>query len=70
MLRLARWIPEADFDSWFTTLHSQLLAEVDYPREQRMAQAMAEGLSYMRRYNSPGDHTRAAVLAGACLQTS
>ena len=33
-----------DFDSWLTTLHSQLLAEVDYPREQRMAQAMAEGL--------------------------
>ena len=46
MLRLARWIPGSrDFDSWLTTLHTQLLAEVDYPREQRMAQAMADGLS-------------------------
>ena len=46
MLRLARWIPGSrDFDSWLTTLHKQLLAEVDYPRELRMAQVMAEGLA-------------------------
>lgn len=46
MLRLARWIPGSrDFDSWLATLHMQLLAEVDYPRELRMAQVMAEGLA-------------------------
>jgi predicted unusual protein kinase regulating ubiquinone biosynthesis (AarF/ABC1/UbiB family) len=46
MLRLARWIPGSrDFDSWLATLHAQLLAEVDYPRELRMAQVMAEGLA-------------------------
>ena len=46
MLRLARWIPGSrDFDSWLATLHTQLLAEVDYPRELRMAQLMAEGLA-------------------------
>ena len=46
MLRLARWIPGSqDFDSWLATLHTQLLAEVDYPREHRMAQAMSDGLS-------------------------
>ena len=46
MLRLARWIPGSrDFDSWLSTLHKQLLAEVDYPREQRMAQTMATALA-------------------------
>jgi predicted unusual protein kinase regulating ubiquinone biosynthesis (AarF/ABC1/UbiB family) len=46
MLRLARWIPGSrDFDSWLATLHTQLLAEVDYTRELRMAQVMAEGLA-------------------------
>ena len=46
MLRLARWIPGSrDFDSWLTTLHGQLLAETDYPREQRMAQTMRDALS-------------------------
>ena len=46
MLRLARWIPGSrDFDSWLATLHTQLLTEVDYPRELRMAQVMAEGLA-------------------------
>ena len=46
MLRLARWIPGSrDFDSWLATLHTQLLAEADYPRELRMAQVMAEGLA-------------------------
>ena len=46
MLRLASWIPRSrDFDSWLATLHNQLLAEVDYPREQRVARMMAEGLS-------------------------
>lgn len=46
MLRLARWVPGSrDFDSWLTTLHAQLLAEVDYPRELRIAQMMAEGLA-------------------------
>ncbi len=46
MLRLARWIPGSqDFDSWLATLHTQLLAEVDYPREHRMAKAMSDGLS-------------------------
>ena len=46
MLRLARWIPGSrDFDSWLSTLHKQLLAEVDYPREQQMAQAMADALA-------------------------
>lgn len=46
MLRLARWIPGSqDFDSWLNTLHTQLLAEVDYPREQRMAQTMRDALS-------------------------
>ena len=46
MLRLARWIPGSkDFDSWLATLHTQLLAEVDYPRELRMAQVVAEGLA-------------------------
>ena len=45
MLRLARWIPASrDFDSWLTTLHGQLLAEVDYPREQAVAAAMADAL--------------------------
>ena len=45
MLRLARWIPVSrDFDSWLTTLHGQLLAEVDYPREQAVAAAMADAL--------------------------
>ena len=46
MLRLARWIPGSrDFDSWLATLHAQLFAEVDYPRELQMAQVMAEGLA-------------------------
>ena len=46
MLRLARWIPGSrDFDSWLATLHAQLLAEVDYPRELLMAKAMAKGLA-------------------------
>lgn len=46
MLRLARWIPGSrDFDSWLSTLHKQLLAEVDYTREQRMAQTMADALA-------------------------
>jgi predicted unusual protein kinase regulating ubiquinone biosynthesis (AarF/ABC1/UbiB family) len=46
MLRLARWIPGSrDFDSWLSTLHKQLLAEVDYPREQRMARTMADALA-------------------------
>jgi len=46
MLRLARWIPRSqDFDSWLSTLHKQLLAEVDYPREQRMAQTMSDALA-------------------------
>ena len=46
MLRLAKWVPgNRDFDSWLATLHTQLLAEVDYPREHRVAKAMAEGLS-------------------------
>ena len=46
MLRLAKWIPRSrDFDSWLTTLHTQLLAEVDYPREHKVARAMADGLS-------------------------
>lgn len=46
MLRLARWIPGSqDFDGWLNTLHTQLLAEVDYPREQRMAQTMQDALS-------------------------
>ena len=46
MLRLAKWVPGSrDFDSWLATLHTQLLAEVDYPREHRVAKAMAEGLS-------------------------
>ena len=46
MFRLAKWIPGSqDFDSWLTTLHRQLLAEIDYPREQRMAQTMAAALS-------------------------
>ena len=36
---------QQDFDSWLATLHTQLLAEVDYPRELRMAQVMAEGLA-------------------------
>ncbi|MED5315261.1 MAG: AarF/UbiB family protein [Pseudomonadota bacterium] len=46
MLRLARWIPGSpDFDTWLATLHAQLLAEVDYPRELRMAQMMADGLA-------------------------
>ena len=45
MLRLARWIPASrDFDSWLTTLHEQLHAEIDYPREQAMARALARGL--------------------------
>ena len=46
MLRLAKWIPGSrDFDSWLATLHTQLLAEVDYRREHRVAKAMADGLS-------------------------
>ena len=50
MLRLARWIPGSrDFDSWLSTLHKQLLAEVDYPREQRMAQTMADALAKHRQ---------------------
>jgi len=45
MLRLARWVPASrDFDSWLNTLHGQLLAEVDYPREQAVAEAMADAL--------------------------
>ena len=47
MLRLARWIPASrDFDSWLTTLHEQLHAEMDYPREQVMAQAFASALEH------------------------
>lgn len=54
MLRLARWIPGSrDFDSWLATLHTQLLAEVDYPRELRMAQMMAEGLAQHEALQSP-----------------
>ncbi|MEK9534762.1 MAG: AarF/UbiB family protein, partial [Halieaceae bacterium] len=53
MLRLARWIPGSrDFDSWLATLHAQLLAEVDYPRELRMAQVMAEGLAQHKALQS------------------
>jgi predicted unusual protein kinase regulating ubiquinone biosynthesis (AarF/ABC1/UbiB family) len=47
MLRLARWIPASrDFDSWLATLHEQLHAEMDYPREQVMAQAFASALEH------------------------
>ena len=47
MLRLARWIPASrDFDSWLTTLHEQLHAEIDYPREQAMALAFASALDH------------------------
>ena len=47
MLRLARWIPASrDFDSWLTTLHEQLHAEMDYPREQAMARAFASALDH------------------------
>ena len=53
MLRLARWIPGSrDFDSWLATLHAQLLAEVDYPRELQMAQVMAEGLAQHKALQS------------------
>jgi len=45
LLRLARWIPAGrDFDSWLATLHAQLLAEIDYPRELAVAGQMAERL--------------------------
>ena len=47
MLRLARWIPASrDFDSWLSTLHEQLHAEMDYPREQAMARAFASALDH------------------------
>ena len=47
MLRLARWIPVSrDFDSWLTTLHEQLHAEIDYPREQAMARTFASALEH------------------------
>ena len=53
MLRLAKWIPGSrDFDSWLATLHAQLLAEVDYPRELQMAQVMAEGLAQHKALQS------------------
>ena len=43
MLRLARWIPVShDFDRWLSTVHEQLLAEVDYPRERNMALTFEE----------------------------
>jgi len=46
MLRLARWIPASrEFDSWLGTLHEQLRAEIDYPRELAMATRMAEQLA-------------------------
>ena len=46
MLRLARWIPAGrDFDSWLNTLHQQLRAEIDYPRERAVARQMAAGLT-------------------------
>ena len=47
MLRLARWIPASrDFDSWLATLHEQLHAEMDYPREQAIAQTFASALEH------------------------
>jgi predicted unusual protein kinase regulating ubiquinone biosynthesis (AarF/ABC1/UbiB family) len=47
MLRLARWIPVSrDFDSWLATLHEQLHAEMDYPREQAMARTFASALEH------------------------
>jgi predicted unusual protein kinase regulating ubiquinone biosynthesis (AarF/ABC1/UbiB family) len=47
MLRLARWIPASrDFDSWLATLHEQLHAEMDYPREQAMARTFASALEH------------------------
>ena len=46
MLRLAKWIPAGrDFDSWLNTLHQQLRAEIDYPRELAVARQMAAGLT-------------------------
>ena len=46
MLRLARWIPAGrDFDSWLSTLHNQLKAEIDYPRERVIAREMALALA-------------------------
>ena len=65
MLRLARWIPASrDFDSWLTTLHEQLHAEMDYPREQAMAQTFASALDTSRSSDrDPSSAESAAVLA-------
>lgn len=46
MLRLARWLPAGrDFDSWLGEMRAQLHDEVDYPREQAMAKAVATACS-------------------------
>lgn len=46
MLRLARWLPVSrDFDGWLSLMREQLKAEVDYPRERRMAERMATALN-------------------------
>ena len=52
MLRLAKWIPAGrDFDSWLNTLHQQLRAEIDYPRELAVARQMAAGLTALPDLN-------------------
>ena len=49
MLRLARWIPASrDFDSWLSLLRTQLMAEVDYPRERCIAEQVAEAVVHWR----------------------
>ncbi|MEK9586515.1 MAG: AarF/UbiB family protein, partial [Halieaceae bacterium] len=71
MLRLARWIPGSrDFDSWLATLHTQLLAEVDYPRELRMAQVMAEGLAQHKALQSAPVTLRVPLFWGELCSTN
>lgn len=50
MLKLSRWIPASrDFDSWLALLHTQVMAEIDYPRERLMAEQVAQAVVHWRQ---------------------
>lgn len=53
LLTLSRWIPASrEFDGWLALLREQLVAEVDYPRERRMAEQVAKAVNRWRLSNA------------------